>query len=116
MINNKSDSKNFNNSTIQKMPEKQFRNSAILQTRNKIKNDNLFRTSIKEPININNQKDNLPKKKANLLFGSKIVSDKKIHKHVKIKNRTISILIIIVIMFIINRIHNYIIYINRAFT
>ena len=90
MINNKSDSNNFNNSTIQKMPEKQFRNSAILQTRNKIKNDNLFRTSIKEPININNQKDNLPKKKANLLFGSKIVSDKKIHKHVKIKNRNSS--------------------------
>ena len=87
MINIKSDIKDIHHSSIQKMPGKKFRNSAILQSRNKIKNDNLFRTSIKENINLKNQINNSPQRKSNLLYGSKITKDTKIHKNVRIKNR-----------------------------
>ena len=87
MINIKSDIKDIHHSSIQKMPGKKFRNSAILQSRNKIKNDNLFHTSIKENINLKNQINNSPQRKSNLLYGSKITKDTKIHKNVRIKNR-----------------------------
>ena len=68
--NNKYNGKDSINSPNSLRQEKHFRNSAIVQSKNKIKNDELFRTSIKNNVDLRNQIDNLPQNKPNLLFGT----------------------------------------------
>ena len=58
------------NTFISNNSEKDFRNSTIIKKIDKLKNNNLFRTSIKNSATVKNDIDNLNKKKNILLFGS----------------------------------------------
>ena len=81
--NNKFNIRDSINSPSSINPEKKFRYSAIIQSKNKIKNDDLFRTSIKNNNELKKKLDNLQQNKPKL-FGS-IRNDTRISKNIKEK-------------------------------
>ena len=88
--NNKANDNGVKFSPIPRMPKKLFRNSEIILTRNKIKYDGLFSTSIKNNIALKNQSDNLSrnsKNKSSVRFGSPKGSINKDKKNFRNKQR-----------------------------
>ena len=81
--NNKYNLRESLNSPGSNKPERRLGNSTIIQSKNKIKNDDLFRTSIKNSSQLKNQIENLHINKSK--FSSSIRNDTRISENIKEK-------------------------------